>query len=53
MRLLSLLLTLSLAFTLTEPAAGKGSFGMPAKASEISEEENYTEDLPAEIDDAF
>ena len=52
MRLLSVLLTLTLAFTLTGPAAGKSCFGMPVKAQEISEEENYTEDLPAEISDS-
>ncbi|MBQ7600897.1 MAG: hypothetical protein IJU49_01855, partial [Lachnospiraceae bacterium] len=52
MRLLSVLLTLTLAFTLTGPAAGKSCFGTPVKAQEISEEENYTEDLPAEISDA-
>ncbi|MBQ6542297.1 MAG: hypothetical protein IJL73_07465, partial [Lachnospiraceae bacterium] len=53
MRLLSVLLTLTLAFTLTEPASESGGYYNTVKAEESSDEqENYAEESPSGISDS-
>ena len=53
MRLLSVLLTLALVFTLTEPASESGGYYNTVKAEESADEqENYAEESPSGISDA-
>ena len=53
MRLLSVLLTLTLVFTLTEPASVRGGYYNTVKAEESADEqENYAEESPSGISDA-